>query len=331
MSETISDAIVSLRSLAIWHHFFDPQELWGIAVWAGGSATDVNSFPGHLLSAADLWQLPKCDPFHLTPLPLSNGTLWGREVADRSSAPELRDENHSSPVTQCVSWEALSTSDHCKWNYLLWESSLGTVVCSGAPGGASLGFPRWFGPQESKGLRKLNLGVCLSAFKMHMPWGQSLCRYYPAVRSEKHLENRLLLPELTTWLKPTCRLTTAETKTSQPCNLSEAYTHPRAPPPRQLLTGAPLSRSLLLKELKLKALCELSSCLLPPPEPSPRSVPFLASRGHQSLHIARRGLLETKELDFGCQFVLTLCKVCFKQRGHIQTRIGMRVFWLFCY
>lgn len=121
--------------------FFDPQELWGIAVWAGGSATDVNPFPGHLLSAADLWQLPKCDPFHLTPLPLSNGTLWGREVADRSSAPELRDENHSSPVTQCVSWEALSTSDHCKWNYLLWESSLGTVVCSGAPGGASFGFP----------------------------------------------------------------------------------------------------------------------------------------------------------------------------------------------
>lgn len=53
----------------------------------------------HLLSAADLWQLPKCDPFHLTPLPLSNGTLWGRRVADLSSDPELRDENHSSPLT----------------------------------------------------------------------------------------------------------------------------------------------------------------------------------------------------------------------------------------
>jgi hypothetical protein len=40
----------------------------------------------------------------------------------------------------------------------------------------------------------------------------------------------------------------------------------------------------------------------------------LASEGHQSLHITRWLLLETKEEDFGCQFVLTLCKVCLRQR-----------------
>lgn len=108
-----------------------------------------------------------------------------------------------------------------------------TVVCSGAPGEASLGFPRWLGPPESKGLRKLNQGVHLSAFKMHMPWGQSLCRYYPAVRSEKHLENRLLLPELTTWLKPTCRLTTAETIVNLPALQPQRslHTHPCPPLP----------------------------------------------------------------------------------------------------
>lgn len=45
-----------------------------------------------------------------------------------------------------------------------------------------------------------------------------------------------------------------------------------------------------------------------------RSVPFSASGGHQSLHIAAWMLLQTKEEDLGCQFLLTLCKVAWRQR-----------------
>lgn len=64
--------------------------------------------------------------------------------------------------------------------------------------------------------------------------------------------------------------------------------------------------------------------------PAQHSVPLSASRGHQSLHIARRRLLETKEEDFGCQFLLTSCKVCLEGAEAIyRLEPGCALFWLY--
>ena len=56
--------------------------------------------------------------------------------------------------------------------------------------------------------------------------------------------------------------------------------------------------------------------------PSQHSVPFSASGGHQSLHIARWLLLETKEEDFGCQFLSTSFKVCVEAEEAIYPNQG---------
>lgn len=41
-------------------------------------------------------------------------------------------------------------------------------------------------------------------------------------------------------------------------------------------------------------------------------------------------LLETKEVDFGCQFVLTVCKVCFEAEEAVyRPESGCALFWLF--
>lgn len=92
-----------------------------------------------------------------------------------------------------------------------------------------------------------------------------------------------------------------------------------------------------LDTLQPGALCgrtlpEPSSCPAFP-RPAQRSVPLSASRGHQSLRIARWRLLETKEEDFGCQFVLTLCKVCLEAEEAIyRPESGCALLWLFwCY
>lgn len=76
---------------------------------------------------------------------------------------------------------------------------------------------------------------------------------------------------------------------------------------------------------------ELPALPSPPQPGAQRSVPFSASGGHQSLHIAGWMLLETKEEDFGCQFVLTLCKVCLEaKKAGYRPDSGCALFWLFC-
>lgn len=101
-------------------------------------------------------------------------------------------------------------------------------------------------------------------------------------------------------------------------------------PPPKLLSGAHPLRSSPLDTLKQGgrwgALCGRTPCAPSSspasPGPSQHSVPFSASGGHQSLHIARWMLLETKEEDFGCQFVSTSCKVCVEAEEAIYPNQG---------
>lgn len=117
---------------------------------------------------------------------------------------------------------------------------------------------------------------------------------------------------------------------SQPSKLMRSFhkasiSHPCP----QLLMGAHSFRISPLDTLQPGALCGRTASPAFPTT-AQRSVLFSASRGHQSLHIAGWMLLETKEEDFGCQFVLTLCKVCLEaEKAGYRPDSGCALFWLF--
>jgi hypothetical protein len=115
---------------------------------------------------------------------------------------------------------------------------------------------------------------------------------------------------------------------NQPFSLAALGKAKPISPPPQLLTGAPSFKEPAFWKLQPKALCE-PSCLLQHLPGLSTVCSVLGLEGAPELahsEVAAR-LLETKELDFGCQFVLTLyIRSVSSWGGHIQTRIGMSIF-----